>query len=305
MKFATNILTAVTLLLATGIVLAQTAPAFHVDVKGKGRPMVLVPGLSSSGEVWDSTVARYQDHYRCYVLTLAGFAGQPRWSGPGDEFLNAVRDQLAAYIDQNHLDHPVIVGHSLGGFLALSLAEKYPDKVGPLVIVDALPFSAHAWFSMDSADAAKGVAAGMRARIVGETDEEYAAYVKSGASTRSMVTGDADFARIKDWGLHSDKQTVGDAFYDMLATDLRPQLGNIHTPMLVMGTWIGLTEVAQQAATPEFRNSVLKEFQTQYANAPQSKIVLADHARHFIMYDDPQWFFQQMDAFLQANASAK
>ncbi|HZU09851.1 MAG TPA: alpha/beta hydrolase [Pseudacidobacterium sp.] len=299
MKFAANILTASALVLATGIVMAQTAPAFHVDVRGKGKPMILIPGLSSSGEVWDSTVARYQDRYRCYVLTLDGFAGQPRWIGPGDEFLNAVRDQLGAYIDQNHLDHPVVVGHSLGGFLALALAEKYPDKVGPLVVVDSLPFSAHAWFNVDSAEAAKSVAAGMRSRIAGETDEEYAAYVKSGASTRSMVTGDAGFARVKEWGLLSDKQAVADAMYDMMVADLRPELGRIHTPILVMGTWIGLTEVAHQEASPEFRSAVLKEFEEQYKNAPQAKIVLADHARHFIMYDDPQWFFTQMDAFLK------
>jgi pimeloyl-ACP methyl ester carboxylesterase len=299
MKFAANILTAIVLVLATGIVMAQTAPAFHVDVKGKGKPMILIPGLSSSGEVWDSTVARYQDRYRCYVFTLDGFAGQPRWTGPGDDFLNAVRDQLSAYIDQNHLDHPVVVGHSLGGFLALALAEKYPEKVGPLVIVDSLPFSAHAWFNVDSADSAKGVAAGMRSHIAGETDEEYAAYVKSGASTRWMVTGDADFARIAGWGLHSDKQAVADAMYDMVVTDLRPELGRIHTPILVMGTWIHLTKVAHQEASPEFRSAVLKEFERQYKNAPQAKIALADHARHFIMYDDPQWFFTQMGAFLK------
>ncbi|WP_049961227.1 alpha/beta fold hydrolase [Pseudacidobacterium ailaaui] len=304
MKLTANLLTAAVLVLAIHVVLAQSTPAFHVDVKGKGKAMILIPGLSSSGEVWDSTVARYQDNYRCYVLTLDGFAGQPRWTGPGDDFLNVVRDQLAAYIDKNHLDHPVIVGHSLGGFLALDLAEKYPDKVGPLVIVDALPFSAHAWMNVDSADGVKGMAAGLRSRIAGETDAEYAAYVNSGAMTRSMVTSDADFARIKEWGLRSDKQTVGDAMYDMLVTDLRPELGHIHTPILVMGTWIGLAEAAQQPASPTFRSAILKEFEGQYAGAPQTTIVLADHARHFIMYDDPQWFFAQMDAFLKAHPAA-
>jgi pimeloyl-ACP methyl ester carboxylesterase len=119
-----------------------------------------------------------------------------------------VRDQLAAFIDQNHLDHSVIVGHSLGGFLAFALAEKYPEKVGPHVIVDMLPFTAHAWFNVESPGAVKGIAAGMRTRITDETDAQYAAYVQSGISTRALVTNDADFARIKNQGLHSDKQAV-------------------------------------------------------------------------------------------------
>jgi pimeloyl-ACP methyl ester carboxylesterase len=304
-KTVVQILIAVALFAAGCALLAQPAPAFNIQVKGSGHPMILIPGLSSSGEVWDSTVSRYQDHYRCYVLTLAGFAGQPRWSGPGDEFLHTVRDQLAAFIDQNHLDHPVIVGHSLGGFLALALAEKYPEKVGSLVIIDMLPFMAHAWFNVDSPDAVKGIAAGMRTRITNETDAQYAAYVQSGISTRALVTNDADFARIKNWGLHSDKQTVGDALYDLMVDDLRPDLGRIHSPVLVMGSWIGLREVAQQAPSQEFRATILKEFEGQYAHAPQAKIALDDHARHFIMYDDPQWYFVQMDTFLKSAANAK
>src|ERR1035441_2564425 len=55
---------------------------FQVKVTGHGRPMILIPGLSSSGETWDTTVARYQDRFQCHVLTLAGFAGVPRISAP-------------------------------------------------------------------------------------------------------------------------------------------------------------------------------------------------------------------------------
>ena len=52
-----------------------TPTSFRVQVVGKGRPMILIPGLMSSGETWNSTVARYQDRFECHVLTLAGFAG--------------------------------------------------------------------------------------------------------------------------------------------------------------------------------------------------------------------------------------
>src|SRR5579863_2138533 len=93
--------------------LAGNPPSFHVDIIGKGKPMILIPGFASSGKTWDSTVARYKDRYECHVLTLAGFAGEPRIEAP---FLETVRKDLAVYIRKNKMDKPVIVGHSLGGF---------------------------------------------------------------------------------------------------------------------------------------------------------------------------------------------
>ena len=71
------------LLLLGAAAFAQTPPpSFHVDIIGKGKPMILIPGFASSGKTWDSTVARYKDRYQCHVLTLAGFAGEPRIEAP-------------------------------------------------------------------------------------------------------------------------------------------------------------------------------------------------------------------------------
>ena len=85
--------------------------------------MILIPGLMSSGDTWKSTVARYQDRFRCHVLTLAGFAGVPPIKDP---LLATVRRELVAYIRAQRLDRPVIVGHSLGGTLALAIAAEHP-----------------------------------------------------------------------------------------------------------------------------------------------------------------------------------
>lgn len=59
--------------------LAQTAPTphptFEVTVTGHGRPVILLPGLTCPGAVWDATVARYRGQYQCHVVSLAGFGG--------------------------------------------------------------------------------------------------------------------------------------------------------------------------------------------------------------------------------------
>ena len=92
-------------------------------VTGSGPDVLLIPGLASSGATWDDTVKQLTPHYRCHVFTLAGFAGVPAQPGP---LLDDVDAALANYIEQKHLKSPIVVGHSLGGFIALKLAIDHP-----------------------------------------------------------------------------------------------------------------------------------------------------------------------------------
>lgn len=261
--------------------------SFQVDVIGKGKPMILIPGFSSSGKTWDSTVARYKDKYQCHVVTLAGFAGVPPIESPS---LETVRKDLAAYIRKNKLEKPVIVGHSMGGFLALWLAEQEPDLVGPLVIVDSLPFLAGVWMPNATVDSVKPMAEGMRKMYSGPANAQSDAMAE--AAIKPMVTSPDDFKMILGWGLKSDRKTEGETMYDMMVTDLRPDLGKITSPTLVIGTWIGYKEYG---AT---RDSVEKSFRDQYAALKGFQLVLEDKARHFVMLDDPAGFFEATDAFL-------
>jgi pimeloyl-ACP methyl ester carboxylesterase len=116
------------------VVAAPTS--FTVEVTGKGKPIIFIPGLASSGEVWKDTAAQFSGRYECHVITLAGFAGVAPITSP---LLTSVQKELIEYIDTKKLDRPIIVGHSLGGFLALRMGADTPAKVGRLVIVDSLP----------------------------------------------------------------------------------------------------------------------------------------------------------------------
>jgi len=275
-------------LIAGQAVAAETPkpPSFHVDVTGHGKPMILIPGFASSGKTWDSTAAHYKDRYECHVLTLAGFAGEPRIEAP---FLETVRKDLAAYIRTNKMNKPVIVGHSLGGFMALWLAEQEPDLVGPLVIVDSLPFLPAVMNPGATAETAKAQAEQMRKMFSGPPTEQ--SEKMSEMSVKAMVTSPADFEMIMGWSRKSDRVAMGDAIYEMMTTDLRADLGKIDSPTLVLGTWLAYKEYAT-------REQVEQNFRTQYAKLKGYDFVLSDKARHFVMLDDPDGFFQAVDHFL-------
>jgi N-formylmaleamate deformylase len=273
----------------------QTNPSFSVKISGHGAPMILIPGLSSSGETWKGTVAHYEGRYTCYVLTLAGFAGQPAIQAP---LLSTVRDDLAIYIEKHHLKKPVIVGHSLGGNIALGLAARHPDLVGPVVIVDSLPFYANAWFQVNTLDEAKPMIEGMKKGLDDQTQDQYEQGVRSGVYTKYMASTPSDQQTLIQWGLASDPKTVHGAMLELVSEDLRPELANIKAPTLVLGTWSGLHDQLQLNGINITKEQVTQVFQRQYANLPQMHFALADKARHFIMWDDPAWFFQELDAFL-------
>src|SRR6201999_2699577 len=109
---------------------------FSVTVTGSGPDVILIPGLASSAATWDGTVAHLKDHYRLHVLNLAGFAGEPAAGNTTGDVLAPSVEAIDAYIKANHLDHPAIVGHSLGGTMTLMLAKAHPDDIGKIVIVD-------------------------------------------------------------------------------------------------------------------------------------------------------------------------
>lgn len=269
---------------------AQDAPAasprsFVVDVSGSGAPMILIPGLASPGRIWESTLARFGGEYETHVLTLAGFAGQ----APIDEepVLERVLDELVRYIREGELERPVIVGHSLGGFLALWLASSEPDLVGPVVAVDALPFLPAVFQGPQATpESMRPQAEAMRIQMASPTPEGFAQGQQ--AMLRTMITDTALADRVAGWTSKSDPGTVAQAMYELFTIDLRPELPEIRSPVLVYGSWVAYGA----------RDQILANFEREFAAVPDVEIVLSETGRHFLMYDDPEGLHGAMAAFL-------
>ncbi|NDC42853.1 MAG: alpha/beta hydrolase, partial [Chitinophagia bacterium] len=189
---------------------------------------------------------------------------------------------IARFIQQNHLQHPVIVGHSLGGGLAMALAADYPDLVGKIVVVDALPCLA-ALLNPSFASKADNNCAPMAARMAAISDEEFANMQR--ATITSMMVDTVHRKEVAGWSLRSDRTTMGLIYCDFSNTDLRPRLGNIKCPALVL-------------LEPQF-TSMKPKINEQFGNLANADIRYASKGLHFIMYDDRDWYYHQLDDFLK------
>ncbi len=266
--------------------------AFKVTVTGKGQPMILIPGATCSGHEWDETVARYSSRYECHALTLAGYAGTaPLPAGP---YLTTMQRQIQQYITDKKLSNVILVGHSIGGFLSLCIAADMKDHLGRVIVVDALPFFA-AFSNPAAADTVNtAMAEQSLARYNAMSHEQLKASQRQMAAF--MCRDSTHWDDIAAWGAASDKRTMAWTMAEMLGTDMRSRISTIKVPVLVMAAW---------CETPEYpaftRSTVQQVYGGQYSACKTCAVHVAEgNTRHFVMYDNPQWYFTEIDNFIAA-----
>ena len=278
---------------AHGQALAEHRPAaamysFRAVVAGHGPPMILIPGLMADGAVWDAFVARYRDRYEMHVLTLPGFAGVEPLA-PGTSLLANVRDDVVRYLREHNLHRPVLVGHSLGGFLAFAIAAANPELVGPIVSVDGVPFLNALTDPTATTATTRGMAEQMRTVYSALSASQLE--LQSRPALMQMMRDTARVALAATWAGRSDPRTVGTAVFEMSTTDLREAVAAIRTPVLLIGAAAFATDSATRAR-------VQGAYEAQVRRVPDHTVVLAVEARHYIMYDDPSFLYAALDRFL-------
>jgi pimeloyl-ACP methyl ester carboxylesterase len=264
--------------------------AFQVQVTGKGQPILLLPGATCSAHEWDETVRHLQGKYQLHAFTLAGYAGAPAL--PAHPYLDSMKNQLERYIVDQHLKNVILIGHSIGGFLALWIASEMKEPIQKLVIVDALPFFAGARNPLAKAGFDSAMAIGMLNRYNSMKEEQ----MVSGqlAVVKQLCNDSTHWNLIASWGAQSDKKTMAYTMAEMLGNDLRPVLKSIHVPTLILAAYDSLPQYPSYT-----REYVTHIYAGQYASCGTCSVQVATGGtRHFIMYDNPNWYFSELDKWL-------
>jgi pimeloyl-ACP methyl ester carboxylesterase len=267
----------------------QNIYPFEIDITGKGDPIILIPGLTCPGEVWDETIKNLQAQYECHTLSLVGFSNRKPFD-LNNGYLPVMQNKISEYI-KNELDKkPIIMGHSLGGFLALSVATVKPDLVESIILVDSYPFLSLVFNPEASESNSINQANQMKNYTISSADSVYRNQQK--LSLKTMITDSLKIEKALKWSIDSDRRIVAQAMYEMMTTDLRDELSYVKNPILVLGSWYGYKDYG---ATKE---GVTENLQNQFINAENCTIKVAEKAKHFIMWDNPDWFIKEVKTFL-------
>lgn len=269
------------MLLSFGVCLAQsnTYP-FKVKITGNGaKNLIFIPGFMSSVDVWNETISELSSNYNCYTIQFDGFAGQP---AQGEPSLSNWKASLANYIQKEKIKNPIIIGHSLGGVMALDLASTYPDLMQSIVVVDALP-SLSAAFNPNFKVQENLDCTGIINQFTGLTDEQFKAMQEQTASSMSAIPDKQK--EIVEWSLKSDRKASAKIFCEFNNTDLRTQLAKAKVPALIM---------------LNSRFGQMKEgINSQYAAYANKDIQYAPTPTHFLMYDAKDWYLTQLRNFIK------
>lgn len=253
---------------------AQTA--FQVVVKGKGQPILLFPGFGCTGEVWNDAVAELSKTHQCHIFTFAGFGSVPPVESP---WLSKIKDGVIAYVKENKLRKPTLLGHSLGGTLSLWLASVEPDLFDKVIAVDALPSSAAMMIPNYKGEPIE-YDNPQSERILGMDSASFAAM---NAQTIPYMCKNVEKQKtLIDWMNRADRKTYVYGYVDMLNLDLREAIAKIKIPVIVLA-----------AAYPN-KATVEKTYNAQYEKLPSTVMYYVENSAHFVMYDQPKWFMEKL-----------
>ena len=107
-------------------------------VRGEGTPVLLVHGFGEDHHIWDEQVQQLEKRFRLILPDLPG-SGDSELAA--DVSMENMAEALYFILQEEDLDSVVLIGHSMGGYVALAFTEKYPDKVKALGLVHSSAFA--------------------------------------------------------------------------------------------------------------------------------------------------------------------
>lgn len=228
--------------------------AIYADVKGEGQTVLFLPGFTNPGSIWEEYYTTMEGDWQGHFITYAGFAETPAISFP---WYPKVKTALVNYIESKGLKNVVLIGHSMGGNLAIHLAHQLPNRVEKIVLVDTLPCMRELIFPGMSGDQMV-YKSPFNDRTLAMPETDFKAMASGMASQMSNVSErHADLAK---WIELADRKTYVYGYTDLLKLDQRPLLASIKAKALFLG------------ATEPFGPQAKINLEKQYKLLPEKKI---------------------------------
>ncbi len=241
-------------------------------IRTGGRDVILIPGLASGPAIWNGLVPLLPGH-RLHLVHVGGFARKPAGPNSSGPLLTPLVEELARYINMESLTAPVLIGHSMGGILAMMLALRTSSPITRLMVVDMLP---------EGAAMIGGTAQGLG--YLAEQLNGYFSGTKAGRQLLSQMVMETPGAE------GSDPLVISQALTELARTNLTPRLPFIRQSMNV---------VYALPADQNMAASQRQRYQTAYASARTAKLTGIGPSGHAVMLDQPTRFAAIVSQFLK------
>ena len=254
-----------------------------INVTGHGEPLVLIHGLATTAHVWDAVVPALARDRMVVTLDVPGF-GASAPAGPGFA-LDRVADRIARTVAAHGIPTPFdLVGHSLGGAIALTLAARRPTSVRRLILVAPAGLTP---LPRPASVLLPALAPGLHAA------RRYAAPLAASAHGRRLLLAftAADGARMTERRARSivdasaTATRTASALRAVISADLRPLLQDSRAPLGVIWGQADRTIPARGA------RALLKL-------RPDARLELVQRAGHVLMLERPAAFVGALERLM-------
>ncbi len=253
----------------------------RVQVQGSGEPLVLLHGLFGSGRNWASVARRLGERFRVWSVDLRNHGASPHRETMDYPLMAS---DLQAMLESEGLGAATLVGHSMGGKVAMVTALRVPERISRLAVVDIAPVRyAHDHDELVAALLAVDLAAaGTRAAVDAALREQVPDtglrqfLLTNLVSTDGALRWRVNLAAIRD----SMAALTG---YPKPAPDARPYTGPS----------VFLRGEHSQYILPEHHEAIRRWF-------PAAEVRTVEGAGHWVHAEQPARFLAELEAFLGA-----
>lgn len=253
----------------------------HYEVFGEGRPVILLHGYQGSWGLWERTMTALAEGHRLYALDFWGFgeSGPVRGTYAIEDFEMLVRQ----FMDELGIEHAPLVGHSMGGTVALLTAIRQPRRVDKAIVIGA-PIEGSSLFFFP--------------RVFGYRLVAWLTYHNLWLYRLLYRMLGSRYSRDPRWAQYMDRdvsRTKIGAFFASIGSlrraDLRRDLRDVRRPIF------GMYGAADNVVDPD-QARLLREA------CPSAAIRIFPRSGHFIMLDEPDNFLSSLQDFLAAAVPA-
>ncbi len=235
-------------------------------------PLVFVHGWAASHRFWKYTLGAFAPRYCCIAPDLVGFGISEK--PHRDYSVEALARWLGRFLDALGLRRVTLVGHSMGGTLALLFALDHPDRVERLAVVNPVVQGPTAFNSRTLL---------LTLPVV----RRLAWWVGHVGWVRRWITRDFSFVQGLEEDLSRDVmagtyESMMKPLFSLRKIDLAPRLGELRVPTLAVGT---------------DEDKIVAPWQ--YEAVPAARKVRIAHSGHIPMVERPEEFNRALDAFLR------